>query len=870
MKNTKRSILCLSVLSALILTGCNKSGKDLAPAGWDDGVVWTSAGETEYNKLSDLKRGSTYRAYETYLPSSFNTAVTMQQSDGQIITNLVDGLVDVNRYGRIIPDLAESWTTNEDSSQYVFKIRDGVVWSRNDGNPYTINGETVYVKAQDWVKALKENLTYANGSDSSYLPMMFIEGAEEYYYYTYYNYMKAIGGGVLTAESLASSKPTDAAALETWTTCSAYSGKMVNPNHKCRPYARDITDSDVAGLLGVNESELTDVSNFTRVGVKASADGKTLTFDLNGSMPYFLSALTYTPFLPLQAEFYDSVGTEMYGTSRDTFLSNGAFLLTYYTGSTGTQLVLSKNMNYWDKENVKLGRVELYALSQDTTASTGRDGFESGTVDGFTVNTLDTTGWKKYVTGSDDTGTRENPANPDAYSNEGIGDGSTFGFALNIERDPQQTSVTVDGSIFSNYPEDKSLNLEATDSDGNNIALMNTNKALKLKSVRKLLMSSLDYPTYTLSYGNNVYDQTKYLVNTYTPHDFYIVSGDNDRVDSGDYNSYIKGAYIDKFLDGDRTSSANWAAADKKLGYSHFGGIGIATKAVSEQTAADKAAYEAEYKKLYDEAAAEIAQYNSEHASSPITLPIIVEYTGLAYNSDSDDFDRAFVNQTNADMNGCWVPGDNAEVSYGRESNANVCPAVADQTSGYGNKELVRLVKNTRTNIPTSDEYAKLTQYAGTSLFVTGWGPDYSDPLTFANTVTKDGDLCDYFGVCSNSNPVINDQIDSVIGKYTKLVETASGITNQVERAEAFAEAEVELLYNTYIMRPLYMRGQGLSVSVSRTVPYRVANVSYGLSPYKYKSVEKLADGKMLSQEQRKALKAEYDRLRVEDLAKAN
>ena len=50
MKNTKRSILCLSVLSALILTGCNKSGKDLAPAGWDDGVVWTSAGETEYSE----------------------------------------------------------------------------------------------------------------------------------------------------------------------------------------------------------------------------------------------------------------------------------------------------------------------------------------------------------------------------------------------------------------------------------------------------------------------------------------------------------------------------------------------------------------------------------------------------------------------------------------------------------------------------------------------------------------------------------------------------------------------------------------------------------------------------------------------------
>ena len=75
MKNTKRSILCLSVLSALILTGCNKSGKDLAPAGWDDGVVWTSAGETEYNKLSDLKRGSTYRAYEFIQHSSYNATI---------------------------------------------------------------------------------------------------------------------------------------------------------------------------------------------------------------------------------------------------------------------------------------------------------------------------------------------------------------------------------------------------------------------------------------------------------------------------------------------------------------------------------------------------------------------------------------------------------------------------------------------------------------------------------------------------------------------------------------------------------------------------------------------------------------------------
>lgn len=573
-------------------------------------------------------------------------------------------------------------------------------------------------------------------------------------------------------------------------------------------------------------------------------------------MPYFLSALTYTPFLPIQTEFYEKVGASNYGKNRKNILANGAFLLSYFPSATATKIVMNKNMEYFDAKNVKIGRVELYRLVSDTTPSTSREGFESGTTDSFVVNIRDTIGWEKYVTGTDKTGTRENPANADAFTKESVGDGSTFTFALNSERDPSQDGPTVTGSIFAKNPWNE------TDADNRNINIVNANKALKLKSVRKLILSSLDFPTYNTSNGNDPYEQVKEAVNTYTPHDFYIVQGENDKVKSPDFLSYIEGAYIDRYL-GERTDE-NWKKAEDLLGPGSIGGVAVATKPISEQTDADKAGYTSAYQTMYSAAKADIDAYNAANPNDKINLPIVIEYTGLAYNNDSDTYDRRFVNQTNANMNGCWVGGSDPEVSEGRPTNVTVCP---DSGSGYGSQELVRIVKNTRDNIPQGDDYSIVTSNGATTLFVTGWGPDYSDPLTYASTLVKDGDLCDYFGVCSNSDAAIDAQVDELIGPYTELVEKANAIIEPVKRAEAFAEAEVELLFETYLMRPLYMRSQGVNVGVSRTIPYRVTEVPYGMCQYKYKSVEKLA-GTMLSNEQRKELKAEYERLKVEDLAK--
>ncbi len=52
-----------------------------------------------------------------------------------ILSNLFEGLVNMDEDGKIIPGLAEKWSTNKDKTEYTFTIRKGAKWS--DGHTIT-------------------------------------------------------------------------------------------------------------------------------------------------------------------------------------------------------------------------------------------------------------------------------------------------------------------------------------------------------------------------------------------------------------------------------------------------------------------------------------------------------------------------------------------------------------------------------------------------------------------------------------------------------------------------------------------------------------------------------------------------------------
>lgn len=100
----------------------------------------------------------------------------------------------------------------------------------------------------------------------------------------------------------------------------------------------------------------------SELGVTA-VDDKTLKVELNVPVSYFLSLMYFPTYYPMNEEFFTSVG-DSYGTSADTVLSNGAFIVDDYTVA-GNALHLTKNPDYWDADRVQLSGIS-YQVIQDS------------------------------------------------------------------------------------------------------------------------------------------------------------------------------------------------------------------------------------------------------------------------------------------------------------------------------------------------------------------------------------------------------------------------------------------------------------------------------------------------------------------------
>ena len=114
-----------------------------------------------------------------------------------------------------------------------------------------------------------------------------------------------------------------------------------------------IKDS-IAGLTDYIEG--TD-KDFSKVGVKA-LDDYTVQYTLAKPEPYWNSKTTYSVLWPVNEEFLNSQDKN-FGKSTDpnTLLYNGPFILKSLTNKSSIEM--TKNENYWDKDNVHFDGVKL-------------------------------------------------------------------------------------------------------------------------------------------------------------------------------------------------------------------------------------------------------------------------------------------------------------------------------------------------------------------------------------------------------------------------------------------------------------------------------------------------------------------------------
>lgn len=141
----------LLVLS-LVVTGCSSGVKEDAA--------------TEKDEYSTVYSGEI---------TTLNYLITSTTSEFALASNMVDTLIDYDKYGVVQPCLATEWNLSEDKLVWTFKLRKGVKWFTYDGKEYA------EVKAQDFVDAMKYILDPTHGSKTANIAYRVIKNAEKYY-----------------------------------------------------------------------------------------------------------------------------------------------------------------------------------------------------------------------------------------------------------------------------------------------------------------------------------------------------------------------------------------------------------------------------------------------------------------------------------------------------------------------------------------------------------------------------------------------------------------------------------------------------------------------------------------------------------------
>ena len=156
--------------AASLLAACGgKSDNGSSAASTSGAAAPNTTGATPLKEFISFESGN--RELE-----SWNMLYTQKAEDANVVTNLWDGLLSFDCYGKVVPAIASSWEHNDDSTVWTFHLRDDVDW-------VDVNGEVKdHLTSKDFLVGFEWVMnSYKNEANNTSMPNDTVVGAADYY-----------------------------------------------------------------------------------------------------------------------------------------------------------------------------------------------------------------------------------------------------------------------------------------------------------------------------------------------------------------------------------------------------------------------------------------------------------------------------------------------------------------------------------------------------------------------------------------------------------------------------------------------------------------------------------------------------------------
>ena len=156
--------------AASLLAACGgKSDNGSSAASTSGAAAPNTTGATPLKEFISFESGN--RELE-----SWNMLYTQKAEDANVITNLWDGLLSFDCYGKVAPAIASSWEHNDDSTVWTFHLRDDVDWVDANGEVKDHLTSKDFLVGFEWVMN-----SYKNEANNTSMPNDTVVGAADYY-----------------------------------------------------------------------------------------------------------------------------------------------------------------------------------------------------------------------------------------------------------------------------------------------------------------------------------------------------------------------------------------------------------------------------------------------------------------------------------------------------------------------------------------------------------------------------------------------------------------------------------------------------------------------------------------------------------------